>query len=311
MNEASEKQYAVHFSDFLDYCKECQQSVCTAVGMDNALSSFFNKMFFDGWEVSVGEKTLAALMTFCPRYAGAGDLVLPRSRKSLQGWRRLAPPRARTPHAIFVVSRIAAMLVAAGELAMAIFSLLAFGTYARPGSLMALRRGSLLEPVGSIGPHWRILLHPSRFSEQSKTGTQDDTLIWDSVDYLWLSEIFAGLKAGAADERLWPFSYPDLCRAVRKASKDLAIQFVPYQWRHSGASWDMARRQRTPLEVQMRGGWRTTTSLVRYEKHGRMISEYARLPFSTRLWLEQVHGKLRDIIVKGSQVPNPPSQCTF
>jgi len=128
------------------------------------------------------------------------------------------------------------------------------------------------------------LLHPSRHNEQSKAGTQGDTLLWDVREFTWLDKLFPTLKAGAPVSKLWLFHYYGLCKQIKKAAGKMHISFVPYQLRHSGASGDMAKNYRTALEVQKRGTWRTTTSLVRYEKHGKMISEYERIPLGTRGW---------------------------
>ena len=203
-----------------------------ALGTDFGLVAFFSDIFFEGWEPSKGEHTLAAVMANLPRFRTAGDLTLPRAKRALVGWRRLSPQRSRTPHAIFVVAGLAALLVKEGELAMAVFVIMAFETYARPGNLMALRRSWLLAPLASVGPCWRFLLHPSRHNEQSKAGTQGDTLLWDVREFTWLDKLFPTLKAGAPVSKLWLFHYYGLCKQIKKAAGKMHISFVPYQLRH-------------------------------------------------------------------------------
>ena len=89
---------------------------------------------------------------------------------------------------------------------------------------------------------------------------------------------------------------------VRKAAESLKISFVPYQLRHSGASWDVARSYRNIHEVQRRGLWKTNTSVARYEKHGRMIAEYEKLDAPLRVWLEARHQDLEQVIVHNKPV---------
>ena len=48
------------------------------------------------------------------------------------------------------------------------------------------------------------------------------------------------------------------------------MNLSPYQTRHSGPSIDRAKKLRTLHEVQKRGNWRSTTSVLRYEKAGRL-----------------------------------------
>ena len=157
-----------------------------------------------------------------------------------------------------------------------------------------------------VGPFWRILLHPSIYDEVGKTGTQDDTIVMDGKEYTWIGELLCKIKQGNREEKVWPFTYPELCKRVRECSDLLGVPFVPYQLRHSGASWDIARNYRTALAVQTRGGWRTTSSLVRYEKHDRMISEYEKIDETLRGWLEARHEDLREVLVHGKKVPPPP-----
>ena len=75
-----------------------------------------------------------------------------------------------------------------------------------------------LAPLASVGPCWRILLHPSRHDEQSKTGTQDVTLLGDVREFIDLDKFFPTLKAGVPESKLWPFDYYDLCKQIKKAA---------------------------------------------------------------------------------------------
>ena len=64
---------------------------------------------------------------------------------------------------------------------------------------------------------------------------------------------------------------------VKKATKELGVKMVPYQVRHSGPSWDALQKTRTLAEIQKRGCWVSARSVVRYEKGGRIMADYALL----------------------------------
>ena len=51
--------------------------------------------------------------------------------------------------------------------------------------------------------------------------------------------------------------------------KQLNLQLVLYQARHSGASRDAAEHRRSRQEILKRGGWRCVRSVNRYETGGR------------------------------------------
>ena len=284
-----------------------------AVGMaeetDLAMVLFLTMLFSKGYDLNVGEKTVAALMFVFPRFSRFGDLKIPRVHRALRGWRRLAPPKSRVPLTFYVVAAISALLVADSQVSMALWCLISFGTYFRPGSMMQLRRSSFLKPVTGMDQYWKILTHQSELCQRGKTGTTDDTLLWDVQDLLWLAKAFAMLVEpgiGLSDEEVWPFHYADLAKAVAKAGNRLGLKVVPYQFRHSGASWDAAKKYRPLLEIQGRGGWRSTSSVMRYEKSGRMLREYARMSATRRHYCEVLAGNLQSYIVHGHKVPAPP-----
>ena len=65
-------------------------------------------------------------------------------------------------------------------------------------------------------------------------GVSDDSLLWDTPELLWMGVVFAMLHKGDGAERIWTFSYHELCAQVKVAAATLGVQVVPYQLRHSG-----------------------------------------------------------------------------
>ena len=287
--------YKTSDAAFRAFCGQEELAMNTASLLDAALVAYFHHLFFGGWESYRGDRLLAAIMCLYPRFSRGGDLALPRARRALGGWRRLVPQRSRVPHAVFVVSAIIAHMASKGEVAMAIYCMLCFVTYSRPGSMLALRRSCVLEPVPSIGNCWQLLLHPSCWNEKGKTGTQDDHIVLDNSEYKFLSRAMPFLRRGPPDAHVFAFTYPAFVKVVREASAYICVPFVPYQLRHSGASWDVARSYRSTAAVQKRGLWKCESSMARYEKHGRMMAEYQKLPQAKRRWMEAVHADLEKL----------------
>eukprot|EP00971_Amphidinium_carterae_P336518 6472929-Amphidinium_carterae.1 len=63
-----------------------------------------------------------------------------------------------------------------------------------------------------------------------------------------------------------------------------------YSLRHGSASHDLLSQARTPLEVQLRGHWRSTASVARYGKPARAAQLAHRVPpRATRvgLWMTE------------------------
>jgi hypothetical protein len=284
-------------------------AVTTAQDTDGSLVKFLTELYNKGYDLGIGERTVAGMMFCFPRFGRFGDLEMPRAHRASKGWRRLAPAKSRVPLTFYVIATISALIAAEGHRLMALWVLISFGTYFRPGSMMQLRRSSLLRPTAGIDNCWKIPTHQSDLHQIGKTGTTDDTLLWDVPDLLWLPKIFELItEAGSRllDVDVWPFSYYQLSLQVSKARAKIGLKVVPYQIRHSGASWDAAKKFRSLLEIQARGGWRTTTSVLRYEKSGRMLREYARMSSARRDFCEEIATNLRLHIVDGHKIPSPP-----
>lgn len=295
------QQYRVLVEEFLDYSERQGHPLEEIPQVDAALVAMVTEMFFSGRDLAVASKLVAGWSHFFP-WRGRSE-QLPRCHRALKGWRRIAPPRSRVGVAFFVVAGIAAELLRRGFLSMAIWVLVGHGGYLRPSSNMRLRRGSFVRPTPGISSHWGLILHESDYGDKSKTGTQDDSLMWDVAELSWMTPVFEVLADGPPSERVWKFTYPQVAARVKEAASSLGLSFVPYQLRHSGPSWDRARNLRSLLEIQKRGLWRSTASVQRYEKATRMMAGYQKLNPQLRSHLELVTQGLPDYVLKGKPVP--------
>lgn len=84
----------------------------------------------------------------------------------------------------------------------------------------------------------------------------------------------------ASPQRLWPFPI-DLQKVFAPQVTRLklgALGASMYSLRHGGASDDLLAARRTLAEAQRRGCWKASSSLARYAKETRMLSELAKVP---------------------------------
>ena len=86
------------------------------------------------------------------------------------------------------------------------------------------------------------------------------------------------LKEGDPQSGLWTFSYQQFVSGLVQVCVDSGMpKMVPYEMHHSGPSHDRCLKLRSLLQVQKRGRWKSTRSLVRYEKHTRIQQQWNKL----------------------------------
>ena len=298
--------YLALVDNFLETCEKDGKELRTAEEVDECMVKALTDMYFEGRDLGVGTKLVAGWMACFPRFGRAGDLRMPRSWRALKGWRRLAPPRSRVGAVLFVIAGIAALLVKNGHIDMALWTLLGFGGYLRPSTNMRLRRGSLIPPVPSLTEYWAVLLNPSEFFERSKMGVADESVMWDVPELLWMKRAFELMRQGDRTQKVWNFSYPEVAKQIAVAAAQLDVEFVPYQLRHSGPSWDRLKERRTLKEIQKRGHWGSFSSVTRYERAAVVMAEYEKLDPDLRVYLEKITANLERHVRDNLEVPSPP-----
>ena len=109
---------------------------------------------------------------------------------------------------------------------------------------------------------------------------------------------------------MWPFPPTVAISLLHQASAQLALGALGacrYSLRHGGASEDLLRRLRPPLEVKRRGGWKADSSLKRYGKETRLLSEVNKIPFAVVQYGRHIADNLKECFLQPSRVPAPPS----
>ena len=265
----TETTYMKEYQGFTKYCDDNGLGDVEGKALDTMMSTYFQFLFFLGYQASRGEKIFAALLHMKPQYTQNGKGALPRAWRALKGWRILCPGRTRKPLPKCFWMAVACLMHSMGQGHMAVFLLLSLSTYMRPSEMMSLRRRSLLPPQRGPVRFWTLVAHEEQDGKRSKTGNFDVAVIVDQPWAQFLTPVLEVMETGKPDEPVWEFNYQDYSDVFKKVVKALGCpKVVPYQVRHSGASIDRAESFRSQEEVRKRGQWRTLSSVVRYEKAG-------------------------------------------
>ncbi|CAK0820931.1 unnamed protein product [Prorocentrum cordatum] len=274
VGKAMQKRYRVTFDSFMDFAEvECLETASPAE-VDLAALEYLDFRYLEGDRCDVGNMLLGAVLFCRADVANLGRSSLPRLRRALRGFRKAAPPASRLPLPWEWCAALAAAMQWRGHVQAAIALVTSFDTYIRPGALMSVRVGDVLQPVAAQGmDRWGIILFPQERGAMSKTGAHDDAIIFGNhdVDTARLVRFLMGRRSD--DEMLFPIGMRLYKKHFDQACVDLGLdkfRLVTYQARRGGATRDILLQRRTLEETRKRGTWETYSSLRRYEKSGRV-----------------------------------------
>ena len=287
---------------------------------DPLLAEFLDEMYLDGAHVSLGQRMLAAVLFHLSALSRAGGSRMPRSRRSLKGWQRLAPAGSRIGMPYEVMSMVVMWMWAHGLWEEGLVTWLTFEMYYRPNEPFTLRARDLVPPVAGsrAGGSWSLTLHAREDEVASKTEEFDQAQLLDLGRQASLGPALAALlearfgaqwrqvalkrPAGAATAPpLFTISSDQATQAFDRAVQALGLRRVGvvcrYQLRHGGASHDAATGARTLDQIRHRGRWRAHSSLRRYEKGARLGEVLERLPAALRAHALRCADLLGDVAV--------------
>ena len=194
-------------------------------------------------------------------------------------------------------------MVRANQVRMALFTLTALASYARPSELLACKVFCLVQPTAHVTDHWAILLCAQEMAHPSKTGEYDDSVLLDSPYLLpWAKHLFQELKRQPKDQPLWDFDYSDFFHVFTQVSKRLSLTVTPYQL----AVHRPGRNLRSLLEVQKRGRWKSQKSVTRYEKSARLAANFQELPLQIQRHCLHAESLLADVMLGRARPVVPP-----
>jgi len=272
IKEPQRRNYAKKVDEFYGFVSHHGLPLSTEEHLDEALCEYADELYLNGESVNAGEQLKAALEFDLPTAARGGSLVLPRFKRALKGWRRMAPNQTRLPMLEFLKSSISGVMIAAGHLEEALFNEVTFSTYTRPGELLRVLPCDVVKKNQDY--HFDvIILSPHERGVSSKVGIYDDTVILDDTRAPWLGSLLVELAEKkekiSQENSIWSFSAAKYLETWRKAVQVLQIEDVaitPYQNRHGGASRDHLCRLRSMMAIQRRGRWASDASTRIYSK---------------------------------------------
>ena len=248
---------------------------------------------------------MAGWLHHFPEYGRTGSKKLPRAWRSLKGWKRLAPPRARKPRSYPLVCAMAAELTRRGRRDIGQWILVGHGGYFRPNENLALRQKDLVPP-STVCRHWVVVVAPEEEGRPAKNKEYDDSVTFDLQYLKYLDAIFKQLRGAGGRQRVWQFNYAELLNEWRPAARALGCpDFVPYELRHSGPSWERMRGWRSLPTVQKRGRWKALKSVMRYEKAGRLQQQMAQVPAVMAKHYAACESQI-EVLLRGRLAPAKP-----
>ena len=85
------------------------------------------------------------------------------------------------------------------------------------------------------------------------------------------------LQKSGGNASLWTVTESDLAAALAETASELRVSVIAFQARDSGPSIDLAWKLPDIKPVQKRARWAAMSSVVRYERHARLATEWAKL----------------------------------
>ena len=194
---------------------------------------------------------------------------------------------------------------------MALFWIIAFVLYLRPGEAMSLTPNQLVPPLtvgNNYNSGWGFILGPLSNAKPTKMGEYDQSVLWDRND-LDISESLSRLKKRKAGMRIWRFDSVQGLNYFKSIINRLRLP-IPiatfYILRHGGASHDVVTGRRSIMEVKSRGRWTSDRSVRRYSKATRALPELEILPAVWRRYALKVERLLPELLEGKQAITWPP-----
>lgn len=230
--------------------------------------------------MSQGQYLMAAVLFFLPHLRSPKQMSMPCVRQSLQGWRKLDPPKSRLPLPWEVTCFMVQEALRQGKKSEGFMMLFCFALYLRPGEAARLRVRDLVAPVHNVGrssQSWSVVLHPWEEGIPSKTAEFDETVMFDlpQLHFIPVQAVrLLNLRGKPQTAPIFSSTTTQLREVMEAIAKKNGLECLgaphPYRLRHGGASHDFLHKQRSLTEIQRRGRWKSQSSVRRYEKGGRI-----------------------------------------
>ena len=185
-------------------------------------------------------------------------------------------------------------------------ALLQYDLFARPSEVLRLRGRDLVAPVPTMSSYWGVLFD-SDFEETTKAGETDDVVLADSLRRASCNAILQHIGRSMLHE-----GEPVITLTLQQFEQDfqafsatakLPAGTLPAR---SAAWWAFAlcvtAASHFATKTQLRGRWKSSQSVERYKKPGRLLLPASRLPEALRKFNSQHLGNVLRAILKHSWV---------
>ena len=284
------RQYSAEVAEFVAWAQKRSLSL-SEKNVDQVMVRYFEFCAHEGDTPHIGRLCLYGFLLLRLPHLAKQTNSLPLSRLSLRGWLRQMPGRVRDPAPIIVAWHLAShLLTEPGPLPhlrklAAAAIILQVDTYCRPGALLDITCADLFAPTAAAGRrfrYWTLILSPSTRRGRTKTGQQDDSLRLGVAGRSFVPLVARWLKKRGkdADKVFAPLNLVQFGKLVAESCDQLKLQtlrIVPHVFRHTGPSSDAHDGLLTLAEIKARGKWASDLSVRRYEKHGMVIRQLARM----------------------------------
>jgi integrase len=271
-------------SEFVLWCRMNNSRIDSPSRIDKAMCMYFMELRNDARPSSDAAYTIFGWILLRGTRSTPERTQLPLAKGSLAGWVSRSPGGTRTgidPALIHVYANEFMMI---GRTDAAVCLEIQLDTYARPSEAIELRGRDFFPPNPRNKTPWGVVFGNSEFDETTKTKQQDDTVLFDSVDRPFAGNIVQRVVKPiiGTDVKLFPHLslaiYEKLFRQVSAKLKLKRFRITPHTIRHSGPSFDRLKNFRSESQIQERGRWACTRSVMRYRKPGRLLLSMSQLP---------------------------------
>ena len=281
---STQSRYVQALEQFLAHWMMVHMPSWTAPAWDAALQDHVELLYESGKDRGAASRVVSAVLWLRPELGQPMKTVLPHAFAALRGWRRLEPGLTRPPLPYAIMMAMVVWLARRGRGEAGLLIWMLFETYLRVNEALTMHGEDvvLAAPLAD-GQETAVTVMACSSARQlaSKTGEQDLSLALDLPRQTGLADLLARWAAmRGPNGQLWTLSYPQLRSAFQEAAIGVGAEKLGaslHSLRHGGASQDRQSNARSLLGVQLRGAWRATASLQRYEKFGLLAKELGRL----------------------------------
>jgi len=252
---------------------------------DGLMCEYFAEKYLAGKGPAMGRYLRSAWILLKTKGSEKCNL-LPESRKALAGWEKRAPGQVRDGLPEAALGLLTRWMLDNRRKESAYVLVLQYDGYLRPSEALNLIKVNIVPPQPQAGQlysgEWSIVLGDSEQEKTTKTGLKDVGIRVGVGNRRWVRDHLKRLydRARQPQDRLFRVSLQQYEKDFKQGCQELglnALKGCPHAVRHSGPSEDRLHNRLTLQEVQQRGHWKSHSSVVRYEKHSRILRQLSKM----------------------------------